>query len=405
MAFFPVQRSAFPLTKNFPALAGILLAGAALLAGCHPAVTDPNDPKYVVAEKGDWTITRGELDSEVNNYLKQHQATPEQLGKAKMPLMETAMLKNMVLKKVLLAKAAALPPKDTTKEEATDFDAVKSHVPPGQDFATVLKEGGMTVDDLKQKIHEKVLIGQLLQAEAFKNLDPTDQEIDDVYMKNKESFTIPEKIRASRILILVDDKTTPADKATKKKAIDKARDRVVKGEDFGKVSSEVSEDQYSKTRGGDMGFFPKNENEPGFDDVAFNAKENTISPVFETALGYQFIKVTAIQPAGPVPLADARAYISSKLREMKMEQQEQDYAKKVLADSGVTYHLTLVDTAPPEAAGTPGAQSAPAGPSDNSAAPAASNAPDSSSSAQPAPAPAEQAAPAGPPADTSSTNK
>ncbi len=159
---------------------------------------------------------------------------------------------------------------------------------------------------MKKQIHEKVLIGKVLEAEAFKNVDPTEQEIDDIYLKNKDSFNIPEKIRASRILILVDDKTSPADKAAKKKAIDKARDRVVHGEDFSKVAMEVSQDRYSAPKGGDIGFFQRGENEPGFDDVAFNTKENAISPVFLTSLGYQFLKVTAIQPAGVVPVADAR---------------------------------------------------------------------------------------------------
>jgi len=392
MAYFPVRYSFSDLTKNFPALTGLLFAGVALLAGCHPAppaVTDPSDPKFVVAEKGDWKVTRGELNTEIDGYLKQHQATLDQVGKANIPRMETAMLKNIVLKKLLLEKAASLQLKDADKEEAAELDALKSRVPPGQDLDTVLKGSGMTIDDLKQKIHEKVQITKLLQAEAFKNDDPSEQEIDAIYLKNKESFNIPEKVRASRILIQVDDKATPADKAAKKKAIDAARDRIVKGEDFGKVSSEVSEDQYSKSRGGDMGFFAKGENpDAGFDDVAFNTKENAVSPVFLTPLGYQFIKVTAIQPAGPVPIADAHNYIASKLREMKMQQQEQDYAAKTLADSGVTYHLTMVDTTPAQPAGPQGN-----GPDASAPAPADSGAPAQAPAAQNQPA-APQSAPA-----------
>ncbi len=64
-------------------------------------------------------------------------------------------------------------------------------------------------------------------------------------MKNKDKFNVPPQIRASRILIIVDEKATPADKAAKKKAIDKAHDRVTHGEDFSKVATEVSEDRYS----------------------------------------------------------------------------------------------------------------------------------------------------------------
>jgi hypothetical protein len=380
MAYLPVRRSVFDSSNHFPVLPALLLAGAALLAGCHPAVTDPNDPKFIVAEKGNWQITEGELDTEVASYLKQHQATPEQVGPAKMPVVKTAMLKNMALKKLILDRAAVLPLKDVDKEEASELDRLKGPAA-GPEFEQQLKSAGLTLDDLKKRIHEKVLISKVLEAEAFKNVDPTDQEINDIYLKNKASFNIPAKIRASRILILADDKTSPADKAAKKKAIDKARDRVVHGEDFSKVAMDVSQDQYSKPKGGDIGFFQRGENpDAGFDDVAFATKENAVSPVFLTSLGYQFLKVTAIQPAGVLPVADARGYITGKLREMKMEEQSQAYAKKLLADSGVTYHLVLVDPpaqiAAPTGPGGPAGAPPPAAPVSSApaqAAPAATN--------------------------------
>src|SRR5450755_1215415 len=104
MAYFPVRRPLFDSHKKFLALPALLLAGAALLAGCHPAVKDPTDPKFVVAEKGDWQIQRSELNTEVASFLKQHQATAEQVGPSKMPMVETMLLKNLVLKKLLLDK-------------------------------------------------------------------------------------------------------------------------------------------------------------------------------------------------------------------------------------------------------------------------------------------------------------
>jgi hypothetical protein len=379
MAYFPVRRSVFDSSKHFLALPALLLAGVALLAGCHPAVTDPNDPKFIVAEKGDWQVTEGELETEITNLLKQHQTTPDQVGPSKMPYVKTMALRNMVLKKLLLDQATTLPLTDVDKEEAAELDKVKQQMPPGQDIEVTLKSVGLTLDDLKKRIHEQVLIRKVLEANAFKNVEPTEQEIDKIYFANQNSFRVPEKVRASRILILVDDKTSPADKAAKKKAIDEARARVVSGEDFSKVAMEVSQDRYSAPKGGDIGFFQPNENEPGFDDVAFHTKVNVTSPVFLTPLGYQFLKVTAIQPAGVVPLADARGYISSKLREMKMEEESQAYAKNLLANSGVIYHLVMVDP--------PAQIAAPAGPGAPNVAPP-SAVPDSSVSTPPTEAPA-----------------
>jgi len=366
-----------------------LFLGVALLTtGCHPRIKDPKDPKFIVAEKGTWQITRADLDKEIGAYLQQHQMTLDQVGPANIPKMETFMLNNMVLKKLILEKAATLPLKDVDKDADAQLAAIKGRVPPGQDFATELKSVGMTEDQLKQRIHEQVVISKVLEMEAFKNGGPTEQEINDFYAKNKEKFNVPAQVRASRVLILVDDKTSAADKAAKKKAIDKAHDRVVKGEEFSKVATEVSEDQYSKARGGDLSWFKQGDNsDPQFDAIAFNTKTGTVSEVFETPLGYQFIKVTDVHPAGIASLADASSTISRYLGDTKKKQQEEDYTTKLLNDGGVTFYMTRVDLhAPPPPSAPPSAPAAQnAAPAPDAQAPAPAPAANTSTPAAPAP--------------------
>jgi parvulin-like peptidyl-prolyl isomerase len=416
MVNFPVRRSLVESFPHFLVIPAFLIGVAAILSGCHPAVTDPNDPKFIEAEKGTWKITREDLNKEVAVFLKQNHTTPDQVGPSKMPIVETVTLKNMVLKKLLLDQGAANPVKDADKAEAAEFDAIKTRIPPGKSLEELLKTAGLTVDDLKKQIHEKIIVENVLKAQAFKNVDPTEQQISDFYLQNKASITTPPQIRASRILVHLDEKMSPADKAAKKKIIDKAHARVLKGEEFSKVASQVSEDQSSKEKGGDLDFFRPNENEPGFDDVAFRTKLGAVSPVFETSLGYQFIKVTDAKPGGQVPLAEVRPKITAYLREKNMEEQSQAYAKKLLADSGVTYHMTLVDPPaqmPPGGPGGPGGPdnappsgpdgAPPAGPdnappsgvTDNGAPPAA---PDGSAPPPAPPAPPAEAPPAPPPA-------
>ena len=392
LSHFRRRLSSFSLKSSPLSLA--LIVGVALLAsGCHPKVTDPKDPKFIVAEKGDWNVTRGELDTQVNSYLQQSHMTAEQLGPEKMPLLESAMLDNIVLKKLLLDKAAAmqLNPADIAKEEAAQLDRLKGPMT-DQQFADQLKAAGLTADELKKRIHEKVLISKVLDAEALKNVEPSDQEINDIYEKNKDRFVIPAKLRASRVLIHLGENPTPQEKAAAKKKIDLAHAQVVKGEDISKVAAAISEDRSSAPKGGDLGWFAKGENEPEFDVVAFATKEGVVSAVFETPLGFQFIKITGSQPAGVVPIADVRAFIAKKLRDMKAGEAQEAYSKKLLADSGVTFFL--VRPPPPTPMGAPqdGAQ----GP-EGSQAPAPDSAPAPTPHSGPVPAP-DATAPASAPA-------
>ncbi len=68
---------------------------------------------------------------------------------------------------------------------------------------------------------------------------------------------------------------TTLQKAEKKKIIDRARDRVLAGADIAGVAREVSQDKFSASRGGDIGYFQRGENENAFDDVAFSTQVGT----------------------------------------------------------------------------------------------------------------------------------
>jgi parvulin-like peptidyl-prolyl isomerase len=335
----------------------LLLAAVTLtVSACHPRITDPHDPNFIVAEApGDWTITRAQLDHELDDFFKERSLTPAQVGPTNMPILETKILRNMVLQKLLLSLAAKKNFTDLDKVDDEALGRVKGRFPSDQAFQDKLKQTGLTEDDLKKRIHDQVLIEKLFEADALHDTEPTDKDVNDFYLSHKDAFQVPLKLRASRVLVIVDEKATPAQKAAKKKAIAAARARVAQGEDFSKVASEVSDDRYSAPRGGDIGYFQRGENESQFDDVAFASKLGVVSPVFETPLGYQFLKITEIKPAGLLSIDDARQPIAQHLQEVKIGEEKEAYAEKVLKDSTVTYHIPLTEAPAEPAAPPPGA--------------------------------------------------
>ncbi len=277
-----------------------------------------------------------------------------------MPIMQTFILDNIILKKLILARGAGLQLKDVDKDTDTVFNGLKGRYPADADFqkapcdrridhrpaqAAAARGSDHPQGDGSRGVPE------------FRSDRPGDQrflpEEQEQLQHPREGAGQPRPDHGRR-------PDHPAEKAAKKKAIDKAHDRVVKGEDFSKVAQEVSDDKYSAPRGGDINFFQRGENEPGFDAVAFSTKVGVVSPVFETPMGYQFLKITDSQPGGEVSVADARAVITKYLTQQKQQQQEEAYAKKLLANSGVTYPLHACrDGRPSPAAPTPASAPAP----------------------------------------------
>ena len=86
------------------------------------------------------------------------------------------------------------------------------------------------------------------------------------------------------------------------------RQRLVNGEDFAKVAAEVSTDTGTKSKGGDLGWFPKGQMVAEFEAAAFSLKVGEISQPVKSQFGYHIIQVLA---HANVPL-DATAYDQAK---------------------------------------------------------------------------------------------
>ena len=78
---------------------------------------------------------------------------------------------------------------------------------------------------------------------------------------------------------------------------------------FAKIAKENSQDVMTATRGGDLGFFAKDEMVEAFSNKAFNMKPNTISEVIQTPYGFHIIMVTDRKEAGTYTFAESKADI------------------------------------------------------------------------------------------------
>ncbi len=99
-------------------------------------------------------------------------------------------------------------------------------------------------------------------------------------------------LRASHILIKLNDNATPEDTlAAYNKALG-LYNKAKSGEDFGKLAKENSEDETTKNTLGDISYFSVLSTVYPFETAAYNLKINEISIPVRTAFGYHIIKLT-----------------------------------------------------------------------------------------------------------------
>jgi peptidyl-prolyl cis-trans isomerase C len=196
---------------------------------------------------------------------------------------------------------------------------LKKQFPTEDAFQKALKERGMTLDSLKQDAKIDLSVNKVMDAEVSSTPGPSDQEAKDFYDKNPDKFKQDESVRASHILIRVDDK---ADAATKKKAraeIDAVLKQARGGADFAKLAQEHSQDG-SAAQGGDLNYFSHGQMVAPFEQAAFALKPGQISDVVTTPFGYHIIKVTDRKPARTITFEEASPRIKEYLGEQKKQQ-------------------------------------------------------------------------------------
>ncbi len=153
--------------------------------------------------------------------------------------------------------------------------------------------------------------------DLVEKIDVSEEEAKNYYDSNPREFTIPEKIKASHILVkFPQDADDQKLKEIKEKA-DKIRERIVKGEDFAKVAKEVSEDDATKDKGGELGVFSRGSLNEDLEKAAFELGENVVSEPIKTPLGYHIVMVQEKKPEKTLNFKESKEEIISKLKAEK----------------------------------------------------------------------------------------
>jgi peptidyl-prolyl cis-trans isomerase C len=215
------------------------------------------------------------------------------------------------------------------KIEPAEIDAkmaqLKAQFPTQEAFEKALKDRGMTVESLRKDAQVDLSVTKLMDAEVATMPGPSDADAKDFYTKNPDKFTENESVRASHILIKVDEKADPAAKKKARAQIDAVLKQVKAGGDFAKLAQQHSEDG-SASQGGDLNYFTKGQMVGPFDKVAFELKPGQVSDVVTTQFGYHIIKVIDHKTGRTIPFEEAQA----KIKDFLTGQKKQEHANSFI---------------------------------------------------------------------------
>jgi foldase protein PrsA len=269
------------------AMISIFAVGA---VGCGMITkTEAGVKKSPVAKFDNTTITRGQLDERMvgvqesfkaqfgDNYMNNAEAKEEYKNQQKQ------MLDNLITEKILLSKAQSLNLVPTDEAGKTELMNKKLDELKQMYTEDVVKKSGFSggYEDPKFKEYARdIAIMDKVYENMIKDAQVTDQQAQDYYNANQLQFTEqPNMIKLAHILVATEDEAK------------KVKERLDKGEDFGKLAKELSTDTGSKDNGGE---YEVPYEGSGFDQTfmaaALAQSEGQVSAPIGTQFGFHIIK-------------------------------------------------------------------------------------------------------------------
>lgn len=209
----------------------------------------------------------------------------------------TATLDNMIMEELIRQEANAASVAITEDDVTNQLDALKLSFPSQEMFDMQLMQAGITEEELREDMRIQTLLIKLLEPQT----DVTDEEVQQFFDENKATWSTPEQIRASHILVETEEEA---------KAVVAELEG---GADFAELAQEKSKDEVSAVAGGDLNFFGKGRMVKEFEDAAFALEVNEVSDIVQSIHGFHIIKKTDSKPASEPVFEEKKVAIRTML--------------------------------------------------------------------------------------------
>jgi len=209
----------------------------------------------------------------------------------------------------LMAESVAADEQISQGKLGRELDLLRCQFPDELSWSAALRRSHLMRWRLRRALAAQLRAHQWL----LRHVTPTNAtaaECRDFYNTHPGRFLQPSRYRASHLFLSAPPETPPEVVDLKQKMIASLWERVHKGEDFFELVAANSEDEATKARGGDLGFFSESRMPPDFFAAVRKLRVGEISQPVRTRLGFHIIHLTDAKPARQINFEEAQAEIA-----------------------------------------------------------------------------------------------
>jgi len=266
-------------------------------------------PNHIIVQVNEEQISVGEFDREFKELMLE---PGKKVKGTDLENLKMVYLDQVIERKILVQEARRLGIQVSPEELNQAISEIKMDYP-GEGFGEKLDLKGITLEDWKVRLEEKLLAEKIIRRSFHSQEKIDEKEAFQYYENHRSSFQIGQKARARQIVVTDGEEAIQILK------------RLRKGESFEKLVTEKSLGP-EKAQGGDLGYFSQGEKPSEFDHV-FTMEVGGISEVIKSPYGYHIFKLEEKIESRQIPFEEAKVGILQELGQKKGEEHYQKWLK------------------------------------------------------------------------------
>ena len=215
------------------------------------------------------------------------------------------------------AKAKASPEKVSRVETKRELNLLRSQFLDDKTLSAGLSGSGLSMFSVAQMLIGDLRSRRWISQRIAAQLKVNEDECRQFYDSHAQNFFQPARLRASHVFLAAPPETPPEIVEAKKIAIEALSLRLASGEDFATLVAQHSEDEATKLRGGDLGYFSATRMPPDFVEAATKLRPGEVSKPIRTRLGFHIVKLAEVQAARQQTFDEVRGDIAINLGNQK----------------------------------------------------------------------------------------
>ena len=215
------------------------------------------------------------------------------------------------------AKSRSFHEKVLRSELTVQLNSLRFQFADDKTWHAVLDKSSLSRWSVSRMLADNLRTREWLEKQIASQSSVTEAECREFYGSHRAQFFLPERRNVSHLFLAAPPETPPAVVDTKKAAIEALSARLAAGEDFAALVAQNSEDEATKLRGGELGYFSAQRMPPDFVEAAVKMRPGEISKPVRTRLGFHILKLIDVQVPRQETFEEVRGDISMSLANKK----------------------------------------------------------------------------------------